>query len=194
MSNYVNVIWSDDYEDCDAEYDSNLVRVSKVEVLMREDGTSTYIEFTPNYFTDAALLSLVDAVVDSTKKVKEAYAKSDLSEIQTSPAMYFGYDMKVGLAELEEREAKADMDIVDDYYDGGDEYTYDELTKEYLTKDKTINCLGVEIKYDEVFDNWRLPDNSLVQDLILKAYKNERPVLIDAIYAVMKYLVRERTK
>lgn len=194
MSNYVNVIWSDDYEDCDAEYDSNLVRVSKVEVLMREDGTSTYIEFTPNYFTDAALLSLVDAVVDSTKKVEEAYAKSDLTEIQTSPAMYFGYDMKVGLAELEEREAKADMCIVDDYYDGGDEYTYDELTKEYLTKDKTINCLGVEIKYDEVFDNWRLPDDSLVQDLILKAYTNERPVLIDAMYAVMQYLVRERTK
>lgn len=194
MGNYVNVCWSDDYEDCDAEYDFNLVRVSNVDVLMREDGISTYIEFTPNYFTDAALLSLVDAVVDNTKKVKEAYAKSDLSENQTSPAMYFGYDMKEGLADLEEREAKADMGIVDDYYDGGDEYTYDELTKEYLTKDKTINCLGVEIKYDEVFDNWRLPDDSLVQDLILKAYTNERPVLIDAMYAVMKYLVRERSK
>lgn len=194
MGNYVNVCWSDDYEDCDAEYDFNLVRVSNVDVLMREDGISTYIEFTPNYFTDAALLSLVDAVVDNTKKVKEAYAKSDLSENQTSPAMYFGYDMKEGLADLEEREAKADMGIVDYYYDGGDEYTYDELTKEYLTKDKTINCLGVEIKYDEVFDNWRLPDDSLVQDLILKAYTNERPVLIDAMYAVMKYLVRERSK
>lgn len=194
MDNYVNLSWSDGYEDCIVAYNFNLVRVSNVDVLMRKDGTSTYIEFTPNYFTDDALLSLVDAVVDSTKKVEEAYFKSEVSEIQHTPDMYFGFNAKEGLKDLEEREAKADMGIVDDYYDGGDEYTYDELTKEYLTKDKPITCLGVEIKYDKVFDNWRLPDDSLVQDPILKAYKNERPVLIDAMYAVMQYLIKERSK
>lgn len=194
MGNYVNVVWSDGYEDYRVEYDYNLVRVSRAEVCMAEDGVSTYIDYTPNYFTDVALLSLVDAVVDSTKKVEEAYAKSDLSENQTNPAMYFGFDLAEGLKDLEVREAEAVMGILDDYYDGGDAYTSDELVTEYLPKYEPITCLGVEIKYDEGLDNWRLPDNSLVQDLILKAYKNERPVLIDAMYAVMKYLVRERTK
>ena len=185
MGNYVNLSWNDGYEDCIVAYDFNLVRVSDVKVLMRKDGTSTYIEFTPNYFTDAALLSLVDAVVDSTKKVEEAYAKSDLSENQTNPAMYFGFDVKEGLKDLEEREAKADMGIVDDYYD--------ELLK-YLPKDKPITCLGVEIKYDKVFDNWRLPDGFVVQYPVLKDFENERPVLIDGMYAVMQYLIRERSK
>ena len=194
MGNYVNVSWSDGHEDCEVAYNFNLVRVSDVDVHMRKDGTSTYIEFTPNYFTDAALLSLVDAVVDSTKKVEDAYFKSEVSEIQHTPAIYFGYNMKEGLEDLKEREAEAAMGYVDDYFDGGDEYTYDELTKEYLPKDKTITCLGVEIKYDKVFDNWRLPDDSLVQDPILKAYKNERPVLIDAMYAVMQYLLSKRSK
>ena len=193
MGNYVNVIWSDGYEDYRVEYDYNLVRVSRAEVCMAEDGVSTYIDYTPNYFTDAALLSLVDAVVDSTKKVEEAYAKSDLSENQTNPAMYFGFDVKEGLKDLEEREAKADMGIVDDYYDGGDEYIYDELLK-YLPKDKPITCLGVEIKYDKVFDNWRLPDGFVVQYPVLKDFENERPVLIDGMYAVMQYLIRERSK
>lgn len=193
MGNYVNVSWSDGYEDYPAEYDSNLVRVSRAEVCMGEGNVSTYIDYTPNYFTDAALLSLVDAVVDSTKKVEEAYAKSDLTENQTNPAMYFGFDVKEGLKDLEEREAKADMGIVDDYYDGGDEYTYDELLK-YLPKDKPITCLGVEIKYDEGLDTWKLPDGFVVQYPVLKDFENERPVLIDAMYAVMQYLVRERSR
>lgn len=193
MGNYVNVIWSDGYEDYRVEYDYNLVRVSRAEVCMAEDGISTYIDYTPNYFTDAALLSLVDAVVDSTKKVEEAYAKSDLTENQTNPAMYFGFDVKEGLKDLEEREAKADMGIVDDYYDGGDEYTYDELLK-YLPKDKPITCLGVEIKYDEGLDTWKLPDGFVVQYPVLKDFENERPILIDAMYAVMQYLISKRSK
>ncbi len=194
MGNYVNVIWSDGYEDYPAEYDSNLVRVSRAEVCMAEDGVSTYIGYTPNYFTDAALLSLVDAVVDSTNTVEEAYSKSDLAENQPTPAMYFGFDVKEGLKDLEEREAKADMGIVDDYFDGGDEYTYDELTKEYLPKNEPITCLGVEIKYDKGFDYWRLPDGFPVQYPVLKDSEKERPVLIDGMYAVMQYLVRERSK
>lgn len=193
MGNYVNVSWSDGYEDYPAEYDSNLVRVSRAEVCMGEGNVSTYIDYTPNYFTDAALLSLVDAVVDSTKKVEEAYAKSDLTENQTNPAMYFGFDVKEGLKDLEEREAKADMGIVDDYYDGGDEYTYDELLK-YLPKDKPITCLGVEIKYDEGLDTWKLPDGFVVQYPVLKDFENERPVLIDAMYAVMQYLISKRSR
>ena len=194
MGNYVNVCWSDGYEDYPVEYDSNLVRVSRAEVCMGEGNVSTYIDYTPNYFTDTALLSLVDAVVDSTKKVEEAYGKSDLAENQTSPAMYFGFDVKAGLEDLEEREALADMGIVDDYYDGGDRYTSDELVTEYLPKYEPITCLGVEIKYDEGLDTWKLPDGFVVQYPVLKAYKNERPVLIDGMYAVMQYLVRERTK
>lgn len=193
MSNYVNVIWSDGYEDYPVEYDYNQVRVSRVEVCMVEGNVSTYIDYTPNYFTDAALLSLVDAVVDSTKKVEEAYAKSDLSENQTNPAMYFGFDVKAGLEDLIEREALADMGIVDDYYDGGDRYTYDELLK-YLPKDKPITCLGVEIKYDKYHNQWKLPDDIFVHYPAVKDFENERPVLIDGMYAVMQYLVRERTK
>lgn len=194
MGNYVNVIWSDGYSDYRVEYDYNLVRVSRAEVCMAEDGVSTYIDYTPNYFTDVALLSLVDAVVDSTKKVEEAYGKSDLSENQTNPAMYFGFDLSEGLKDLEVREAEADMGIVDDYYDGGDAYTSDELVTEYLPKYEPITCLGVEIKYDEGLDTWKLPDGFVVQYPVLKAYKNERPVLIDGMYAAMQYLVRERTK
>lgn len=195
MGNYVNVSWSDGHEDCLAEYNFNLVRVSNVDVLMRKDGTSTYIEFTPNYFTDAALLSLVDAVVDNTKKVEDAYFKSEVSEIQHTPAIYFGFNVKEGLEDLKEWEYNAKMGYLsdDEYYNYENEYTYRELTKEYLPKDKPITCLGVEIKYDKVFDNWRLPDDSLVQDPILKAYKNERPVLIDAMYAVMQYLISKRS-
>lgn len=194
MGNYVNVIWSDGYEDYPAEYDSNLVRVSRAEVCMGEGNVSTYIDYTPNYFTDTALLSLVDAVVDSTKKVEKAYAKSDLAENQTSPAMYFGFDVKAGLEDLIEREALAYMGIVGDYYDGGDTYTYDELVTEYLPECEPITCLGVEIKYDEVSDYWKLPDGFVVQYPVLKGLKNESPVLIDGMYAVMQYLVRERTK
>lgn len=193
MGNYVKVIWSDGYEDYPVEYDYNLVRISRAEVCMGEGNVSTYIDYAPNYFTDAALLSLVDAVVDSTKKVEEAYAKSDLSENQTSPAMYFGFDVNEGLKDLEEREALADMGIVDDYYDGGDAYTYDELLK-YLPKDKPITCLGVEIKYDKYHNQWKLPDGFAVQYPVVKGFENERPVLIDGMYAVMQYLVRERTK
>lgn len=194
MGNYVNVSWSDGYEDCIVAYNFSLVRVSGVEVSKTEDGTSTYINYTPNYFTDDALLSLVDAVVDSTKKVEEAYAKSDLAEIQTSPSMYFWFDLEEGFEDLEEREAEAGMGIVDDYFDGGDTYTREELTKEYLPKDKPITCLGVEIKYNEQFDDWRLPEGYVVNYPILKDSKKERPVLIDAMYAVVQYLISKRSK
>lgn len=196
MGNYVNVVWSDGYSDCILEYNFNLVRVSHVEVLMREDGTSTYIDYTPNYFTDAALLSLVDAVVDSNKKVEDAYFKSDLVEVQPIPTLYFGFNLKEGLEDLEEWEYNAKMGYLsdDEYYNYENEYTYRELTKEHLPKDKPITCLGVEIKYDKVFDNWRLPDDSLVQDPALRRSTKEKPVLIDGMYAVMQYLVRERSK
>lgn len=197
MGNYVNVIWSNGYSDCRVEYNFNLVRVSRAEVCMTEDGsTSTYIDYTPNYFTDDALLSLVDAVVNSTKAVEAAYDKSELPENQTEPAMYFGFDLQEGLEDLKEWEYNEKMGYLsdDEYYNYENEYTYRELTKEYLPKDKDITCLGVEIKYDKYRNQWKLPNDFIVHYPTTKSSKRDRPVLIDVIYAVMQYLVRERSK
>lgn len=194
MNNHVNASLSDGYEDCCVDYDSNLVRVSGVYVRMTEDGAVTYITYTPNFFADNALLSLVDAVVNSNKQVNKTHSKSDLVEIQFYPPMHFNFDLADGLKDLEVRETEAVMGISDDYFTGGDAYTYDELTKEYLPKNKSIYCLGVEIKYDKTLNRWALPDGSAVLYPAVVCSKKKKPVLIDGMNAVIKYLIRERNK
>ena len=192
MNNYVSVGWSDGDLECYSDYDSNLVRVSSVDVRMTEDGTSTYITYTPNFFADDALLSLVDAVVNSSKQVNKTHSKSNLFETQPYPAMYFNFDLADGLADLAEREALAEMGFVDDYYEHCDAYTHDELTKRHLPKNKPIYCLGIAIKYDKILDKWTLSDGSAVSYPAVVCSKKKKPVLIDGINAVIKYLIRER--
>lgn len=194
MNNYVNVGWSDGDFECYPEYNSNLVRVSSVDVHMTEDSTSTYITYTPTFFTDDALLSLVDAVVNSTKQVNKTHSKSDLAEVQPYPAMYFNFDLADGLGDLAEREAKADMGIVDDYFNGGDDYIYDELVKNYLPTKRPVTCLDVEIKHDNALNKWVLPDGSVVSYPAVVCSTEKKPALIDGINAVIKYLIRERNK
>lgn len=191
MNNYVSVGWSDGDYECYPNYDSNLVRVSSVDVNMTEDSISTYITYTPNFFADDALLSLVDAVVNSTKQVNKTHSKSDLAESHPYPAMYFNFDLADGLDDLAEREQLADMGFVDDYYEHGDTYTHDELTKRYLPKNKPIYCLGTTIKYDKILDKWTLPDGSTVSYPAVICSEKKKPVLIDGMNAVIKYLIRE---
>lgn len=194
MNNYVNVSWSDGYEDYFAEYDSNLVRVSGVYVRMTEDGAVTYITYTPNFFADDALLSLADAVVNSNKKVNKTHSKSELVETQPYPVMHFNFDLADGLEDLAEREQLADMGFVDDYYEHGDAYTHDELTKRYLPKTKPIYCLGIAIKYDKTLNKWTLSDGSTVPYPAVVCSKKKKPVLVDGMNAVINYLIRERNK
>lgn len=194
MDNYVSVGWSDGDLECYPNYDSNLVRVSSVDVNMTEDSISTYITYTPTFFTDDALLSLVDAVATSNKQVNETHAKSELVETHPYPAMYFNFSLADGLDDLAEREHLADMGFVDDYYEQGDAYTHDELTKRYLPKTKPIYCLGIAINYDKVLDKWTLSDGSTVSYPAVVCSKKKKPVLIDGMNAVIKYLIRERNK
>lgn len=194
MNNYVSVGWSDGDLECYPNYDSNLVRVSSVDVNMTEDSISTYIAYTPNLFTDDALRSLVDAVVTSNKQVNKTHSKSELFETHSYPAMYFNFSLVDGLDDLAERETLSDMGIVDVYYDSGDEYTYDELTKEYLPKTKPIYCLGVEIRYDNALNKWTLPDGSTVSYPAVVCSTEKKPAWIDGINAVIKYMIRERNK
>lgn len=194
MNNHVNVSLSDGYEDCCVEYDSNLVRISSVYVRMTEDGAITYITYTPNFFADDALLSLVDAVVSSNKQVNKTHSESDLFETQPYPAMHFNFDLADGLEDLEVRETEAVMGISDDYFTGGDRYTYDELTKVYLPKTKPIYCLGIAINYDKALDKWTLSDGSTVSYPAVVCSKKKKPVLIDGMNAVIKYMIRERNK
>ena len=193
MGNYVNVIWSDGYEGCYAKYNFNLVRVSGVDVSVTEDSVNTYVDYTPNIFTDDALLSLVDTIVNNTKIVEETHAKSELAEIQPNPALYFGFDLAEGLEDLKERELDEEMGFFD--YEGeGDSYTRKELTKEYLPKDKVTTCLGVEIKYIEKYDSWTLPNGSSVRTGSGLCSSDNKPVLIDGMEAAIRYLIKERTK
>lgn len=194
MNNYVNVSWNDGYEDYFDEYDSNLVRVSGVYVRMTEDGAVTYITYTPNFFADDALLSLADAVVNSNKKVNKTHSRSELVETQPYPVMHFNFDLADGLEDLAEREQLADMGFVDDYYEHGDAYTHDELTKRYLPKTKPIYCLGIAIKYDKTLNKWTLSDGSTVPYPVVVCSKKKKPVLVDGMNAVINYLIRERNK
>lgn len=192
MKNHVNVSLSDGYEDCCVNYDSNLVRVSSVYVRMTEDGVITYITYTPNFFADNALLSLVDAVVNSNKQVNKTHSKIDLVENQSYPTMHFNFDLADGLKDLEVRETEAVTSISDDYFTGGDAFTYDELTEEYLPKGKPITCLGIAINYDKALDKWKLSDGSTVPYPAVVCSKKKKPVLVDGMNAVIKYLIREK--
>lgn len=194
MNNYVSVGWSDGDLECYPNYDSNLVRVSSVDVNITEDSISTYITYTPTFFTDDALLSLVDAVATSNKQVNKTHAKSELVETHPYPAMYFSFDLADGLDDLAEREAKADMSIFADYFNDGDEYTYEDLTEKYLPRNRTVTCLGIEITYDRILNRWTLPDGSAVSYPAVVCSTEKKPAWIDGINAVIKYMIRERNK
>ena len=105
--------------------------------------------------------------------------------------MYFDFSLADGLEDLAEREAKADMCIFADYFNDGDEYTYKDLTEKYLPRNRTVTCLGVEIRYDNALNKWTLPDGSAVSYPAVVCSTEKKPALIDGINAVIKYLIRK---